>query len=117
MALKTGLLGSVVAGVLGLFGGASCRADVATVTAKIKAGALVVDVRTPGEFKSSHYPGAVNIPLQELDARLAELGDKQKPVVVYCRSGHRSGQAKRKLEAAGFRDVTNGGGLKDMPKR
>jgi phage shock protein E len=117
MALKTGVLGSVMAGVLGLFGGASCRADVAMVTAKLKAGAKVVDVRTPGEFKSGHYPGAVNIPLHELDDRLAEFGDKEKPIVVYCRSGNRSGQAKRQLEAAGYRDVTNGGGLRDMPKR
>lgn len=117
MALRTGVLGSVMAGILGLFGGVACRADAATVAAKIKAGAKVVDVRTPEEFKGGHYPGAVNIPLQEIDARLQEFGDQQKPIVVYCHSGSRSGRAKTLLEAAGYRDVTNGGGLRDMPKR
>jgi len=82
---------------------------------KIMAGALIVDVRTPEEFAAGHYKGAVNIPLAEIQSRLSEFGDKNKPVVVYCRSGNRSAKAKAILEANGFRDVTNGGGLRDMP--
>lgn len=77
--------------------------------------ALVVDVRTPGEFASGHHPRAVNIPVDEVDSRIAEFGDKAKPVVVYCQSGNRSGRAKRMLEAAGFTSVTNAGGFRDLP--
>lgn len=77
--------------------------------------ALVVDVRTPGEFASGHHPRAVHIPVDEVESRLKEFGDKTKPVVVYCQSGNRSGQAKRTLEANGFTAVTNAGGYRDLP--
>ncbi len=77
--------------------------------------ALVVDVRTPAEFASGHHPRAVNIPVDEVDRRLAEFGDKKKPVVLYCQSGNRSGRAKQTLEAAGFTAVTNAGGYRDLP--
>jgi phage shock protein E len=82
---------------------------------KIEAGALVVDVRTPEEFRAAAYPSAVNIPLAEIPNRLREFGEPTRPVVLYCRSGNRSGQAKRLLEERGFVNVTNAGGLKDMP--
>ena len=85
------------------------------VLKKIQAGALIVDVRTPEEFAAGHYKGAVNIPLSDIQSRLPEFGDKNKPVVVYCRSGNRSAKAKAILESNGFKDVTNGGGLRDMP--
>jgi hypothetical protein len=49
--------------------------------------------------------------------RLSEFGDPKRAIVLYCRSGHRAGQAKSILEKNGFVDVTNGGGLKDMPTR
>lgn len=81
---------------------------------KIKQGARVIDVRTPGEFASGHYPGATNIPLQELEGRIAEVGDKRSPVVVYCASGMRSAKAAQVLSAAGFADVTNAGGLRSL---
>ena len=68
----------------------------------VQAGARLVDVRTPGEFAAGHIPGAVNIPLQQLDSRLGELEPKDTAVVVYCRSGHRSGQAARLLKSNGF---------------
>ncbi len=96
----------------------SCRrldaSEVRTIAGLIKAGALVVDVRTPREFAAGHFPGAINIPLQELSARTAELGDRTRPVIVYCRTGNRSGQAKVILERLGFTRVYNGGGLRDM---
>ena len=96
--------------------GSALAADpVSQVKTKIEAGAKIVDVRTPGEFESGHYKGAVNIPLQEINTRLAEFGDKAKPIVVYCRSGRRSAEAKRILLDNGYKDVTNGGGLTDMP--
>lgn len=83
---------------------------------KIRAGAAVIDVRTPDEFEDGHYEGARNIPVNLLEARLAELGPKDKPVIVYCASGARSALAARILKGAGFRDVTNAGGFSDMPR-
>jgi phage shock protein E len=77
--------------------------------------ATVVDVRTPAEFAAGHHPRAKNIPVDELESRLAEFGDKSKPVVVYCASGNRSGRAKQILEAAGFQNVVNAGGYRDLP--
>ena len=78
--------------------------------------ALVVDVRTPGEFASGHHPRAVNIPVDQVRSRIAEFGDKKKPVVVYCASGNRSGRAKQALESAGYTQVTNAGGFSDLPR-
>jgi rhodanese-related sulfurtransferase len=85
------------------------------VTAKIKAGARVVDVRTEDEFMDEAYPGAVNIPVGALQARMRELEPKEKPVVLYCASGARSALAAKILKASGWTDVINAGGLDDMP--
>ena len=73
----------------------------------VEAGARLVDVRSQEEFDSSHLPGAINIPVSELDRRLGELGPKDQPIVVYCRSGARSGSAARTLKGAGFQAVHN----------
>lgn len=85
------------------------------VKERIQAGAKIVDVRTPDEFRDGAYPGAVNIPVQSLGARLAEI-PKDKPIVVYCASGGRSATAARLLKQAGYADVINAGGLGDMPR-
>jgi phage shock protein E len=85
------------------------------VQEKIKAGAQIVDVRSPEEFRDGFYPGAVNIPVQELARRLGEI-KKEKAVVLDCASGARSGAAARVLKQAGYADVTNAGGLGDMPR-
>jgi phage shock protein E len=77
----------------------------------VQSGARLVDVRTRGEFAAGHLPGAVNIPVQELDARLNELQPKDGVVVVYCRSGHRSGNAARLLKSAGFPAVHDLGAM------
>src|SRR6188472_3264190 len=66
----------------------------------IQAGARLVDVRTPGEFAAGHIPGAINIPVQQLDARMSELKPTNAAIIVYCRSGHRSGNAARTLKSA-----------------
>jgi rhodanese-related sulfurtransferase len=71
----------------------------------VQAGARLVDVRTPAEFAAGHIPGAVNIPLQQLDSRLGELQPKDQAVVLYCRSGNRSSTAARVLKNAGFAAV------------
>jgi phage shock protein E len=87
-----------------------------TVKDKIAGGARVVDVRTPAEFADGAYPGAVNIPLAALPARMIELEPKDKPIVLYCASGARSGQGMRLLKQNGFVDVINAGGLDEMPR-
>ncbi len=74
-------------------------------------GAMLVDVRSTGEFSAGHIEGALNIPIQELSGRVGELGDKSGQIVVYCQSGGRSAMAKRLLEKNGFTDVHDMGGM------
>jgi phage shock protein E len=76
--------------------------------------ATVIDVRSPMEFESEHFPGAQNIPLEEVTFKLSEISAMPKPIVVYCRSGNRSGMAKTLLNQHGLADIYNGGGLYDM---
>ncbi len=87
-----------------------------TVREKIAAGARIIDVRTPVEFRDGSYPGAVNIPLASLPARMHELEPRSSPIVLFCASGARSAQGARLLKQAGFTDVINAGGLDDMPR-
>lgn len=70
----------------------------------------LVDVRTAEEFAAGHLLDAVNIPLQDLPSRLAEIAT-DKPVVLYCRSGNRSGQAARLLAGEGYAQVLDLGGI------
>lgn len=65
-------------------------------------GALLLDVRTPEEFVCGHIPGALNVPVDQVAARISDLGPKDRPVVIYCRSGVRSATAARILREAGF---------------
>lgn len=74
----------------------------------IKDGAFLVDVRTPSEFAEQHAKGSVNIPLDKLAQSLGKFKDK-KHIIVFCRSGMRSGQAKTILNQNGFSNVTNAG--------
>ena len=76
---------------------------------KIRAGALLVDVRTPAEYARGHLEGAINIPYDQIGARAGELGDKDREIVLYCRSGRRSGIAKQTLEKQGFTRLFNAG--------
>ena len=99
--------------VKGFMGGS--RMPASTVKEKIEAGAKIVDVRSPEEFRDGAYPGAVNIPVQEIGRRMGEI-PKDKPVVLYCASGARSAAAARQLKQAGYADVVNAGGLGDMPR-
>src|SRR5512136_1446190 len=69
------------------------KVDGATAKALAAAGARVVDVRTPEEYASGHVPGAINIPYDQLPRRAAEIGPPTTKVVLYCRSGRRSGVA------------------------
>ena len=101
------LLGRGVSGGAG--GGAGGTATTATTGSEarrlVENGARLVDVRTPEEFAVEHIPGAVNIPVQDLDRRMGELEPKEQPVVVYCQSGNRSGRAAKLLKDAGYAAV------------
>lgn len=74
----------------------------------IQNGATLVDVRSPQEFASGSVPGAVNIPVDKMGLEQKRL-NKNKTIVVFCRSGNRSAQAKQILESNGFKSVINGG--------
>ena len=85
------------------------------IVAAIAADALVVDVRTPEEFAEGHFPGAINIPHEQIvDGLRARNIDVTEDVVLYCRSGNRSGQAERALRAQGFVAVSNAGSLSGL---
>ena len=70
----------------------------------------VVDVRETNEFAMGHFDGAINIPLGIIPLRLDEFKSMKGPIVVYCRSGNRSGMAMNLLKQAGLSEVYNGGG-------
>jgi rhodanese-related sulfurtransferase len=77
--------------------------------------AIVLDVRTPQEFRSDtgHLSGAILIPVQELDKRIEELQPYQHhTIIVYCRSGRRSARASEMLTEKGFSVINMGGGIK-----
>lgn len=71
---------------------------------------VLVDVRTREEFASGHIAGAVNIPLDQISARLSEF-PTDKPIVLYCRSGNRSDQAAAILNNAGYQGIYDLGGV------
>jgi phage shock protein E len=75
---------------------------------------LVVDVRGPLEYAAEHIPGSQNIPLEEVTTRLTEFRSIHNPVVLYCRSGKRSGMAVNILKQNGITNVYNGGSLENM---
>ncbi|WP_416438780.1 rhodanese-like domain-containing protein [Phnomibacter sp. MR] len=85
--------------------GAGERPDFAVL---VSAGAIVVDVRTPEEYRMGHIKQSVNIPLQALSGKVAELAKKKKPIITVCRSGSRSGMAKNMLRRQGV-EAYNGG--------
>lgn len=77
----------------------------------VQGGARLVDVRTPEEFAAGHLDGAINVPVDELEQRLSELGSKDQALVLYCRSGSRSASATRALQKAGFTRVHDLGAM------
>jgi rhodanese-related sulfurtransferase len=80
---------------------------------RVKEGAFLVDVRSPGEFASGSVNGAVNIPLDSIAKHLDKFNGKNN-IVVFCRSGSRSSMAKDILEKNGFSNVINGGTWQDV---
>lgn len=98
---------------------AAAKKDPAAAKKLIAAGAVVLDVRSSGEYAEEHLPNATNVPVEGFADHLAEVdtlagGDKSRPIVVYCSAGSRAAKAKRVLDDAGYTRVTNGGGLDDL---
>lgn len=71
--------------------------------------AVIIDVRTPGEYREGHIPDVFNIPLDELENRMGEI-PKDKKVVLICRTGNRSAQGTKLLRSKGFNNVFNSTG-------
>ena len=71
-------------------------------------GAAIIDVRTPSEYQGGHVAGSKNIPLQSIESRLREIKAINKPIILCCASGMRSGQATSFLKKQGL-DCINGG--------
>lgn len=73
-----------------------------------------IDVRSPDEFSENHVPAARNIPYDQIGSEIAALGlSKDQPIYLYCRSGRRAGLAKETLDALGYTNVVNVGGLEE----
>ena len=78
---------------------------------------VVIDVRTKKEFDQGHLKNAVNIPHTEIKEKIkSHVVDKNRKIIVYCRSGRRSGIAKDILDQMGYRNVINGGGYNKLKK-
>jgi hydroxyacylglutathione hydrolase len=76
---------------------------------------IIIDVRSPEEYKAGHIPNAININVDKLESRLNEIEDyKNKPIITYCNSGKKSGKAAEILVNNGFQDVTNAQGVKEF---
>jgi len=75
----------------------------------VRQGAVILDVRTRGEFKGGHIKGSINISVDEIGKNLHRIPDKQKTIITCCASGMRSASARRILVSAGYTTVHNGG--------
>jgi rhodanese-related sulfurtransferase len=82
----------------------------------LKEGAVIVDVRTKGEFQAGHIEGSKNIPLDGVKTQVQQLKKSGKPVITVCRSGNRSAMAKSILSSAGI-EVYNGGAWTSLKRR
>ncbi len=76
-----------------------------------EANAVLLDVRTPQEYREGHIPGSKNVPLQNIEMVSSVVKDKNTPVFVHCLSGGRSGQAAAILKRMGYTNVKNIGGI------
>ena len=81
----------------------------------ISNGAVIVDVRTKGEFQSGHLRNSINMPLDNLPQNFKKL-NKNKPIITCCASGARSASAMRILKSNGFEQVYNGGSWNSLKK-
>ena len=83
------------------------------IQSKLSEGGLLIDVRSVAEFNQGALQGAVNMPIERFQL-LQDAIDKTKPVLLYCRTGARSGMVKRYLDQLGFNQVHNIGGIQQF---
>ena len=97
-------------GILSIFG---IKSKAELVKEALAEGAIIVDVRTPQEYNEGHITGSLNIPVNQIEARVSTLKKKDKTIILCCKSGGRAGQAKNILEKNGIKAVNGGswGGL------
>lgn len=93
-------------GLLSFLIGGSKKHD--RIREALLAGAKIIDVRTPSEFKMGHAKGAVNIPLDKLKHKTPQLQNEKLPVILCCRSGARAGNAASVLQSAGIQSINAG---------
>lgn len=87
---------------------ASSQAPVEVAKKLLAEGAVVIDVRTPGEFGSGHLPKAINIPVDQVAVEVPRrIPDKERPILLHCQSGMRSATAQRQLRALGYTRAFN----------
>jgi phage shock protein E len=75
----------------------------------LKEGAVILDVRTKGEYTQGHIKGSINIPVDQLSTNLGKLANKNNAIIACCASGMRSGVAEGILKSNGYNQVHNGG--------
>ncbi len=75
----------------------------------VKQGAIILDVRSKGEYQQGHIKGSMHIPVDQLSNNLAKLKGKDTAIITCCASGMRSGAAKKILQSNGYKEVHNGG--------
>ena len=82
----------------------------------VKQGAVILDVRSPGEYKQGHIKGSINAPLNDLSRHIPKL-KKDATIITCCASGMRSASAKSILKSSGFAQVHNGGGWNSLQNK
>lgn len=109
-------LALVLSGLLSVFSAQAQEIDVTAALSALKQpDSLLIDVRTAEEFAAGALPGAIRIGHEDIATQIARLGeDKQRPLVLYCRSGRRSALAQQSLQALGYRQVINAGAYDDL---
>ncbi len=83
----------------------------------VKQGAIILDVRSKGEYLGGHIKGSINISVDQLSKNLAKLKDKNIPIITCCASGMRSASAKGILKSNGYKEVYNGGGWMSLQQK
>lgn len=83
----------------------------------VQQGAVVLDVRSKGEYTGGHIKGSMNISVDALGSNLNRLKNKDKPIITCCASGMRSASAKNMLKANGYTQVYNGGGWASLQQK
>jgi phage shock protein E len=83
----------------------------------VKQGAIILDVRTKGEFEKGNIKGSINIPVNILTENLNKFKDKNKPIITCCASGTRSAMAKSVLKSNNYSQVFNGGSWRSLKQK